>query len=328
MATLNSLKRALKAKTAGSVATQNPLSEAQYSAGFGLLTQGPGWNAYEDFVVPQLSQLFSPLFDSRLQISILEIGPGPKTVLAYLPDSLRRKIKGYTALEPNGLFATALEERLHPSPGGAESSLPCLESPPRIHRVPFVVEDKMRDGDEKFDAILFCHSMYGMKPKRTFIEQALGMLVEQPQDALVVVFHREGLHLDGLVPHRTTSFPNRIIHVPDDDEPLDSFAVFNVGVDVRDMIVRAEWRNLCRALGRREAAYPNHLLFAAPDVMAAFTRHATALPKLTAEVPSVKGVTTVKNREAQLRRPAVVMKQQRSDMSRNASDGRWNTTPG
>jgi adenine phosphoribosyltransferase len=308
MATLDSLKRALKEKTAASASSQHPLSETQYSTGFGLLTQGPGWITYEDFVVPQLSQLLCPLFDSRLQISVLEIGPGPKTVLGYLPDSLRRKINRYTALEPNGLFATALEKRLCPSPAETESPLPCLESPPCIHRVPFVVEDKMRGGGEKFDVILFCHSMYGMKPKRRFIEQALGMLVEQPQDALVVVFHREGLYLDGLVPHRTASFPNRVIHVADDDETLDCFAVFNLGVDTRDNVVRAAWRNVCRTLGRREAAYPNHLLFAAPDVMAAFTRHATALPKLTVEVPFVHGVTTVKNREARLRRPAVVMK--------------------
>jgi FAD binding domain len=61
---------------------------------------------------------------------------------------------------------------------------------------------------------------------------------------------------------------------------------------------------MCRALGHREEAYPDHLLFRSSNVMAAFTRHATALPELTAQVPLVKGDETVKNREARLHRPA------------------------
>ncbi|EAQ85568.1 hypothetical protein CHGG_06821 [Chaetomium globosum CBS 148.51] len=285
MATLDSLKRALKQQSAAAAAasTQHPLSETQYSAGFGLFTQDLAWITYENFIVPELSQVLSPLFDSRLQISILEIGPGPNTVLGYLPDSLREKIKKYTAWEPNALFATALEERLQPTP---ESPLPCLQSPPRIHRAPFATEDKIQDCSEKFDVILFCHSMYGMKPKRKFIEQALEMLVERPRDALVVVFHREGLYLDGLVPHQTKYFPNGV-----------------------DDAVKSKWRDVCRSFGRREPGDPGHILLAAPDVMATFSRHATALPMLTAVVPFVNGGgNTVKNREARLRRPAAIMK--------------------
>ena len=41
--------------------------------------------------------------------------------------------------------------------------------------------------------------MYGMKPKHSFIRRALDMLRDQLQGALVVVFHRERLYLDGLV---------------------------------------------------------------------------------------------------------------------------------
>jgi hypothetical protein len=69
-----------------------------------------------------------------------------------------------------------------------ESPLPCLESPPDIYRIPFVLEDNIGSGtgtgtsndDEKYDIILFCHSMYGMKPKYRFIERALEMLIERP----------------------------------------------------------------------------------------------------------------------------------------------------
>ncbi len=83
--------------------------------------------------------------------------------------------------------------------------------------------------------ILFCHSIYGMKPKHKFIEQALGMLVKQPETGMVVVFHRDGsLHLDGLVCHRTTSFFRSHL-LPDNDEALDCFAPFVAGFAIQDV---------------------------------------------------------------------------------------------
>jgi adenine phosphoribosyltransferase len=202
-----------------------------------------------------------------------------------------------------------------------ESPLPCLENSPNIHRIPFVLQDNIgsststgtRDNDDKYDIILFCHSMYGMKPKHRFIERALEMLVERPQGGMVAVFHRDGaLHLDGLVCHRTVSFPTGVVSVANDDEVLDCFAPFIAGfimqdVDV-DKAIRVEWRKVCRALGRREEAHPDHLLFSSPNVMAAFTQHATTLPELTAQVPLVKGDKTVKNREARLHRPASIIR--------------------
>jgi hypothetical protein len=207
MATLDSLKWGLRQK-ATATASQ-PLSDTQYSAGFDILVRGSGWMTYQDFIIPQLSQLLAPLFNSRTHISALEIGPGPKSVLGYLPGRLRRKVRRYAAFEPNGLFATRLEECLC-STSETESPLPCLESPPDIHRIPFVLDSNTgsgtgtgtSDGDEKFDVILFCHSMYGMKPKHRFIERALEMLVERLEGGMVVVFHRDGtLHFDGLMCH-------------------------------------------------------------------------------------------------------------------------------
>jgi len=321
MATLDSLKRALrqKAKATASSAKQ-PLSDTQYSAGFDILVRGSGWVTYQDFVIPQLSQLLAPLFNSRIHISALEIGPGPKSLLGYLPRRLRGKVRRYTAFEPNGLFATRLEEWLC-STSETESPLPCLESPPDIHRIPFVLEDNIGSGTgpgtsddgEKYDIILFCHSMYGMKPKHRFIERALEMIVERPQGGMVAVFHRDGaLHLDGLVCHRTASFPTGVVRVVNNDEVLDCFAPFVAGfvmqdVDV-DKAIRVEWHKVCRALGRREEVHPDHLLFSSPNVMAAFTQHATTLPELTAQVPLVKGYQTVKNREARLHRPAAIIR--------------------
>ena len=272
---------------------------------------------YQDFIIPQLSQLLATLFNSRIHISALEIGPGPKSLLGYLPGRLRRKIRRYTAFEPNGLFATRLKEWLC-STSETESPLPCLESPPDIHRISFVPGDNIRGGtdtsddNEKYDIILFCHSMYGMKPKHRFIERALEMLVEQPQGGMVVVFHRdEALYLDGLVCHRTASFPIGVVRVADDDEVLDCFAPFVAGFVMQDLNVdkalRVEWRKICRALCRREEAHPDHLFFSSPNIMAAFTQHATSLSELTAQVPLLKGDKIVKNREARLHRPASII---------------------
>ncbi|OCL08570.1 phosphoribosyl transferase domain protein [Glonium stellatum] len=319
MATLDSLKRALRQKAQATASSpKQPLSDTQYSDGFDTLVQGSGWMTYQDFIIPQLSELVASLFNSRIHISVLEIGPGPKSVLGYLPHHLRRKVKRYTAFERNGLFGTRLEEWLC-STSETESPLPCLERPPDIRRIPFVLEDNIGSGtgasydDEKYDIILFCHSMYGMKPKHRFIERALEMLVERPQGGMMVVFHRDGaLHLDGLVCHRMASFPTGVVRVADDDEVLDCFAPFIAGFVMRDVdadkALRVEQRKVCRALGRHEEAHPDHLLFSAPEVVVAFTQHAAALPELTAQVPVVKGDMTVKNREARLRRPASIIR--------------------
>lgn len=244
MATFDSLKRALKQKAIAMTSSpKQPLSNTQYSAGFDILVQGLEWITYRDFIIPQLAQLLAPLFNSRIHISALEIGPGPKSVLRYLPSHLRRKVTKYTAFEPNGLFTSRLEESLY-STSKRESPLPCLESPPNIHRIPFVLQDNMRSGtgtdmrnnNEKYDIILFCHSMYGMKPKYRFIKHALEMLVKQPQRGIVVVFHRNGtLYLDGLVSHQTASFPTRVVSVVNDNEALDAFALFVARFTIQDM---------------------------------------------------------------------------------------------
>jgi adenine phosphoribosyltransferase len=323
MATLESLKRALRLKAeakASTSAPKQPLSDVQYSAGFDILVRDSGWMTYQDFIIPQLSQLLTSLLTLRTDISVLEIGPGPKSILGYLPECLRRKVRKYTAFEPNGLFATRLEEWLC-STSETETPLPHLENPPNIHPIPFVLQDNIRSGtgigtennDEKYDVVLFCHSMYGMKPKRKYIERALEMLVERPQGGMVVVFHRDAaLHLDGLVCHRTASFPTGVVRVVNDDEVLDCFAPFVAGfimqdVDV-DKAIRVDWREECRALGRREEAHPDQLLFSAPIIMTTFTQHATTLPELTAQVPLGRGAETVKNREARLHRPASIVR--------------------
>ncbi|TVY30789.1 Adenine phosphoribosyltransferase [Lachnellula hyalina] len=320
MATLDSLKFALRQKaTATASSPKQSLSDSQYSAGFDILVQGSGWLTYQDFIIPQLSEQLAPVFNSRIHVSVLEIGPGPKSVFEYLPHHLRRKVKRYTAYEPNGTFAIRLEEGLC-SATETESPLPCLETPPAIHGIPFVLDSNtesgtsgMNDDEEKFDVILFCHSMYGMKPKNKFIKRALEMLVERPEGGMVVVFHRDGtLHLDGLICHQTASFPTGVIRVANDDEVLDFFAPFVAGFVMQDVEVdkriRVEWSKVCRALGHHEETDPDHLLFSSPDVMVAFTQHATTLPELTAQVPLVEGGMTVKNREARLHRPASIVR--------------------
>ncbi|KAI1386224.1 uncharacterized protein F4822DRAFT_309376 [Hypoxylon trugodes] len=314
MASINSLKQALKEKAMETASSwRQPLSDAQYDAGFKILLKGSGWATYQDFIIPQLSQLLTPLFNLRTGISVLEIGPGSKSVLGYLPGHLRRAISEYVAFEPNGTFATALEEWLGPHTE-IELPLPRLESPAEIHREPFILDmgADTSGNDKKYDVVLFCHSMYGMKPQHEYIEQALKMLVEQPEGGMVIVFQREGtLDLDELVCHRAASFPTGTVSVADDDETIDHFAAFFAGSSIQDIhadqALLIEWRKVCRDLGSHEQAHANHLLFSSPDVMVAFTQHATALNELIEVVPEKWG-RTVKNREANLHCPASIIR--------------------
>ncbi|KAK2779881.1 hypothetical protein FQN52_002361 [Onygenales sp. PD_12] len=320
MGNLDSLKRALRQKaTATASSSKQPLSETHYSDGFDTFVRSPGWAIYQDFIIPQITEILNPIFNSRARISVLEIGPGPKSVLGYLPGHLRQKIKRYTAFEPNLLFATMVEKWLR-SDLRTESPLPCLENSPDIHRVPFILhsDKKMdtaggtRDNDEKYDVILFCHSMYGLKPNAKFIERTLEMLTEHPE-SMVAVFHRDGdLDFGKLVCHRTASFPTGEICIPNDDDALDSFASFVAGFELQDTeagkATRDEWRKACRTLGRRAEARPNHLFFSCPNLMVVFTKHSTALSKLTAQVPFLEGGMPVKNREARLHRPASIVR--------------------
>lgn len=317
MATLDALQQALIEKAEATASSlKQPLSDTQYSTGFDILLRGSGWTTYQGFIVPRLSQLLAPLFSSRIHISVLEIGPGPKSVLGHLPERLRRKVRKYTAYEPNGLFASKLENWLSSSAKTA-TPLPCLGEPPVINRESFTLQEDAENGtstattfnEEIYDTILFCHSMYGMKSKLRYIERALEMLMEQPQGGMVVVFHREGsLQLDGLVCHQTASFPDGIVRVADDDEVLDSFAAFVAGFAVQngdvEKAVRVGWREVCRTLGRREYAHPGHLLFRSPDIMLAFTKHANALPELLAQVPLAKTENSIKNRQVRLHHSA------------------------
>lgn len=303
--TLDSLKAALKGvATATTSSATIPLSDAQYKAGFDIFMQDIASKAYKDFIIPQLSELLAPLFNVRAHIAVLEIGPGPKSVLEHLPSSLRHKITRYSAFEPNELFAASLEQSLW-STSGPGAPLPRLESWPIIHKKPFVLHSDTRNnidsGNEKFNVILFCHSMYGLNPKRKFIDRALDMLVEQPDDGRVVVFHRHGsLQLDGLLCYRGASFPTGVTGVIDDDNVLDSFAPFIAGFVMQDTDAHLRicklWREVCRTMGRKVPH--DNLLFGSPEIMVAFSRHATALPKLLANIPRVDAHRTVKNTEA------------------------------
>lgn len=193
MTNLDALKHALREQAAAaSSSPKQPLSDTQYSAGFYTLVQGSGGATYRDFIVPQLSRLLDPLFALRDDVSVLEIGPGPESVLGSLPSGLRRKIKKYTAFEPNNLYADRLAQWLGNLVSEAEVPFPSLGSSPKIRNVPFTVDGSL-GVDDKFDVVLFCHSMYGMKPKGEHIVCALDLLVVQPDDGMVVVFHRDGV---------------------------------------------------------------------------------------------------------------------------------------
>ncbi|KAF4451669.1 hypothetical protein F53441_5348 [Fusarium austroafricanum] len=314
MTTLDSLKTNLRNKArAISSGPKQSLSHAQYSAGFDVFAQGLKTTTYESFIMPQLKHLF----ESYIKISVLEIGPGPKSVLGALPHHSKCKIERYVAFEPNDLFAESLEKWLSPS-SATESPLPCLKHSPIIHRTPFTPEydqttSSRINHDDRFDIILFCHSMYGMTPKSRFMERALEMLSECPDDGIAVVFHRDGdLFFDGLVCHQQVSFPGGVVQVATDDETLDRFASFMAGFTFQDSeadkTVRSIWRKQCREFGRREQAHPGHLLFSAPNIMVTFTKHATALPELKAQIPFASRERKIKSHQARFYHPAAIVR--------------------
>lgn len=166
MATLDQLKRALvqKAAEVARGSQRKSLTSGEYEDGFSILMRDPGRTTYRDFIIPQLASLLTPLLKSRHRVSVLEIGPGPESVLGYLPEKQRRKIGQYTAFEPNDIFASKLKTSLI-STSDRTSVLPCLTDNPDIRQEPFTLESAARDTGF-FDVVLFCHSMYGMRPKR------------------------------------------------------------------------------------------------------------------------------------------------------------------
>lgn len=299
MATIETLKQALRQKAASH--QQQPLSEAQYNDGLETLARDA--TAYQDFIVPQLRQLLTSLADARSRsISVLEIGPGPKTVLASLPRHLRNRVELFEAFEPNTLFATKLEASL-------KHSFPSLKNSPHIYHGPFTL-DSIVPNNSKFDVVMFCHSMYNMKPKADFIRRAMTML---NRNGMVVVCHRDGLaqHLDGLVCQQFAFWPTGSISVTDgDDSELDAFASLVAGFTVHDAHVLVEWRKTCQTLGIRHDKTGKNLVFRSPEVMIVLNQHAeTALSDLAAQgvllAPSGERLT-VKNPEARLRLPAAI----------------------
>ncbi|KAM3425796.1 hypothetical protein BST61_g7724 [Cercospora zeina] len=317
METVSALKDALRRRVIETTqSATRPLSDAEYDVGFTAIAHDIGKATYDEFIIPQLSQLLAHLLKSHSQLAVLEIGPGPRSVLGSLPDRQKHKIKRYAAFEPNKIFARQLGQSFSSS-SPTSSLLPSLMSAPNIQSAPFCLQSKTQADAtgkaEKFDVILFCHSMYGMEPKSEYVEKALEMLNEEVEDAMVVIFHRHGsLHLDGLVCHFTASFPNGVFRVPDKDKDLDCFARFAAGVVVRDVdekeAIQKEWRSVCRLHGRSEHSYPDRLCFDAPNIMMTFTKHATTLDELTDKMPAVTGDYLVKNREARQHRPALIVK--------------------
>ncbi|KAK1449340.1 hypothetical protein CMEL01_08655 [Colletotrichum melonis] len=113
------------------------------------------------------------------------------------------------------------------------------------------------------------------------------------------------LGLASLVPHLTSNFPTGKVRVADTNDSLDSFASFIAGFVPKSDKVLQEWRENCRAVGRRDI---EDLVFAAPDIMMTFSRHSTALPELTSQLPRTAGDVHVKNREARLYCPASMIR--------------------
>ncbi|KAJ5720724.1 uncharacterized protein N7483_008658 [Penicillium malachiteum] len=284
------------------------------------MRQGPGWVTYKDFIIPKLTEQVASLVQSRDTIDVLEIGPGPDTILGYLPISLRQKIRKYTTFEPIIQFATELEESLC-STLEFEKPFPCLDSTPVVCREPFTIKAIHNDdvnnpgllqSGQKFDLILFCHSLYGTGNNSNLITATLQLLVNSHGGAKVVAFHRQGSsHFDDLVCHKTSLTWDGFVGVFDEDDTLDAFALFISGYGMQgeniDAVLRAEWRNTCRNLGHFDQSKPGLIHFYVPEVMITFKANAsTALSELIKKVPLSTNKPT-KSPRARRCRPAAIL---------------------
>ena len=303
MADIETLKQALLRKvtdSVGDIPSKQILSELQYSDGLSLVAQTSGWTAYQNFIIPQLSRLLERCIHDRKQVSLLEVGPGPKSIIGFLPAHLRRGIEKYVVFEPNSLFASQLSDWLHSS-SGIEDPLPSLKAPPTIYQSRFFPGQGETSG--KFDIVLFCHSMYGLRPARLFIEEALKMLSPRPE-AMVVVFHRDKkLDFDGLASPQTISSSTETIEIADDDSELDNFSSFIVNFTVKDSL-QVDWREVCRGLGQVE---DGHLTFRLLEQMTVFNSHATAVGELKPKISKPAVSREVKNWQARLHTPASIV---------------------
>ncbi|KAL7756287.1 hypothetical protein ACKLNR_013280 [Fusarium oxysporum f. sp. zingiberi] len=288
MATLNALKKALK--KVSDEATRKPLNHEEYDDGLSLLAQASGEQTYQKtFTILQLSELITSL-SARDEISVLEIGPGPESVLGQLPAILRKRITKYVTLEPSFQYTQSLTRWL--SPMEDERPLPSLKHS-LVRPAPFTPESCK---GQNYDVILFCHSLYGLKRKEKIIRNTLKMLPKDPLGA-----------------------------IKDDDEAIDSFARFIARYSLTDgklcKTCQAKWRTICRELAGRDDDRPGHLMLSSTEIMIAMTRHATKLPELTALVPLVPRPYKVKNQQALYNSPAAIVRP--LDISQVQSCVRW-----
>lgn len=315
MATLSELKRALREVST----TKPPLSKGQYNAALEQSMQVAQWTPDES-LIPQLSQLLAPLLNSRTSISVLDIWPGPKSILAELPDHLRRKISVYTAVGLNATYFERLSDWLA-SPEKTECPLPRLRPANLVQQTTPAAENLLEcrellstNGFAKvFDVVLFSDSTHGMGPRQEFARMALNLLSLKPASGLVVVIREQGtLQLGDLVCHRTALLPRGILRIPDNDQALDSFASLVANCDLQknddNRGVQDQWRAICRTLGDRDHRDLGHLVFSVPQVISSFSRHGDTMHTRKPEVPLMNVERAIKNREARLHHSAAVFR--------------------
>ncbi|KAJ5100909.1 hypothetical protein N7456_006961 [Penicillium angulare] len=318
MITVKSLKQALLQAEMPPHALKKQLSDEQYQSCFGDLMKGSESMTYRDFIIPHLSKLIEPLTRSYDSISVLEIGPGPESILGRLPYHHRRKIGRYVAFEPNKSFAACLQDWVCNGDGGL-SPFPNRLCRPTIHQsklctsaegICATINSDQTGG--KFHVVLFCHSMYGMQPKAEFIRRAVDFLVNLPEKGMVIVFHRdEQWDLAGLVCHEQATYPTSTMSVRDCDEDLNKFSSFIVGFTWQDNenrnCMQSQWQEICRELGHREML-PNQLVFSSPAMFATFSKLSVSYSSPAPEVPLWTVRRPLKNREARGIKPALVFR--------------------
>ncbi|SPJ79061.1 uncharacterized protein FTOL_07452 [Fusarium torulosum] len=240
MVNLNALKTALK---------QQVPNEASTKSFFDLFLQYLGWET------------------ARSQCSRLD--QAPRASLLTSPALCDRESPNTLHLNRTACFPNSRESG-YPRP--TKAPFPSSKATV-VHQKSFGAGTRT---DGRYNVILFCHSLYGVTSQVGVVKNALSLLVEKPNDGLVIVFYGTvSLHVDNLVCHRSAYFPDGAVRIKDNNSALDKFAPFIARCTLQDKDerenVQAEWRKVCRAVGRPDKQHLRQLIFDSPEVMMTLT---------------------------------------------------------
>eukprot|EP00899_Mesostigma_viride_P018322 jgi/Mesvir1/26491/Mv16157-RA.1 len=286
-ATVSQLVAALSEAAQGYPAgAQRTLTQEEYARCYRAWTRFAA--AEYEAMVEGLAGELDRAFPSPVTFSLLDVGAGPASLAARLPARIRDRVRRFGAYEPHAGFAASLA-------CSVGDALPLVKAP-AIATVPFGEAVGAEPVRERWDVVLFSHSLYGMASKSAALSLARRALTP---GGIVVILHRAGTLSLGL-PERLLG-ERMLATVPNRDDDIDMAAAFLCGYILADPQVM---RAVCRRLAT--PATPDGLSFATPVAVA--VAHSAAYELSRLQVPMAPAEFVVKSRDARRAQPACVVR--------------------